>query len=389
MSAQAEGRGLIHKGDKTTTGGVVTSGVGNVMFLGEDVTQIKMIATCPACKKGQGEIIPLEKIAVIVDNIQVALHGDIVACECPFGSNTLIASAGAMKFSQSNGQVHGFKPHASPQDMDATYQSVTSSMGGSYSGVSSSLSTGQQAYDLAEIEWNEDLQKQAKEYQWDTSQQENVSIAILTIEEANEYLDLLIKDTHGQLSTGKDYTGVGMGLKGAYEVAKELGGWGATAKAVNINGVMNIVVENYKPRYLDLGIRWQEATPQMLKIGHALNTVQGNISFLRGNIFVEVVFSGAVNAVDYMLHDEKTLGEVVGQFTADISKGVVAGVLAQGFTLGLKIGVAWAFTPPTAAVLAVFAISAFGIGLIVSAIDEKYKYTEPMKKEVERLIDEN
>ncbi|MBF4359763.1 hypothetical protein EAY21_23410, partial [Vibrio anguillarum] len=158
-----------------------------------------------------------------------------------------------------------------------------------------------------------------------------------------------------------DYTGVGMGLKGAYEVAKELGGWGATAKAVNINGVMNIVVENYKPRYLDLGIRWQEATPQMLKIGHALNTVQGNISFLRGNIFVEIVFSGAVNAVDYMLHDEKTLGEVVGQFTADISKGVVAGVLAQGFTLGLKIGVAWAFTPPTAAVLAVFAISAFGI----------------------------
>lgn len=261
MSAQAEGRGLIHKGDKTTTGGVVTSGVGNVMFLGEGVTQIKMIATCPACKKGQGEIIPLETIAVIVDNIQVALHGDIVACDCPFGSNTLIASAGAMKFSQSNGQVHGFKPHASPQDMDAAYQNVASSMGGSYSGVRSSLSTGQQAYDFTQKEWSNDLQKQAKEYQWDTSQQENVSIAVLTIGEANEYLDLLIKDTHGQLSTGKDYTGVGMGLKGAYEVAKELGGWGATAKAVNINGVMNIVVENYKPRYLDLGIRWQEVAP--------------------------------------------------------------------------------------------------------------------------------
>ncbi|MFW1276338.1 hypothetical protein ACEWAR_25805, partial [Vibrio parahaemolyticus] len=97
----------------------------------------------------------------------------------------------------------------------------------------------QQAYDLTEKEWNDDLQKQAKEYQWDTSQQENVSIAVLTVEEGNEYLDLLIKDSHGQLSNGKDYTGVGMGLKGAYEVAKELGGWGATAKAVNINGVMN------------------------------------------------------------------------------------------------------------------------------------------------------
>ncbi|MGY5613352.1 PAAR domain-containing protein [Vibrio brasiliensis] len=390
MSAQAEGRGLIHKGDRTTTGGVVTSGVGNVMHVGEGVTQIKMIATCPACEKGQGEIIPLETIAVFVDNIQAALHGDIVACDCSWGSNTLIASAGAMKFSQSNGQVYGFKPHASPQEMEATYQSVASSMGGCYSGVSSSLSAGQQAYDLAENEWNKDLQKQAKTYQWDTSQQENVSIAILTIEEANEYLDLLIKDTHGQLSTGKDYTGVGMGLKGAYEVAKELGGWGATAKAVNINGVMNIVVENYKPRYLDLGIRWQEATPQMLKIGHALNTVEGNISFLRGNIYVEAVFSGAVNAVDYMLHDEKTLGEVVGQFTADISKGVVAGVVAQGVTLVAKGAVSFLFaTPPTAAVLGFFVIMAFGIGLAVSAIDEQYKYTEPMKKEVERLIDEN
>ncbi|MDF4686987.1 hypothetical protein P3517_23295 [Vibrio parahaemolyticus] len=248
----------------------------------------------------------------------------------------------------------------------------------------------QQAYDLTEKEWNDDLQKQAKEYQWDTSQQENVSIAVLTVEEGNEYLDLLIKDSHGQLSNGKDYTGVGMGLKGAYEVAKELGGWGATAKAVNINGVMNIVVENYKPKYLDLGIRWQEATPQMLKIGHALNTVQGNVSFLKGNIYVELVFSGAVNAVDYILHDEKTLGEVVGQFTADISKGVVAGVIAQGATLVLRAGLILAFaTPPTALLLGFFAISAFYIGKKVSEVDEKYRYTEPMKKEVERLIDEN
>lgn len=217
-----------------------------------------------------------------------------------------------------------------------------------------------------------------------------MSIAVLTVEEGNEYLDLLIKDSHGQLSNGKDYTGVGMGLKGAYEVAKELGGWGATAKAVNINGVMNIVVENYKPKYLDLGIRWQEATPQMLKIGHALNTVQGNVSFLKGNIYVELVFSGAVNAVDYILHDEKTLGEVVGQFTADISKGVVAGVIAQGATLVLRAGLILAFaTPPTALLLGFFAISAFYIGKKVSEVDDKYRYTEPMKKEVERLIDEN
>ncbi|GAL10931.1 hypothetical protein JCM19233_1916 [Vibrio astriarenae] len=153
---------------------------------------------------------------------------------------------------------------------------------------------------------------------------------------------------------------------------------------------MNIVVENYKPRYLDSGIRWQEATPQMLKIGHALNTVQGNISFLKSNIFVELVFSGAINSVDYMLHDEKTLGEVVGQFTADISKGMVAGVVAQGATLLLKAGVTFFFaTPPTAIVLGLFTVAVFAIGNEISTLDEQYKFTEPMKKGVEKLINEN
>ncbi|MGI3090368.1 hypothetical protein ACRTEP_02735 [Vibrio diabolicus] len=247
----------------------------------------------------------------------------------------------------------------------------------------------QQAYDLTKEEWNKDLQDQAKEYQWDTSQQENVSIAVLTVEEANEYLDLLIKDTHGQLSTGKDYTGVGVGLKGAYEVAKELGGWGATAKAVNINGVMNIVVENYKPRYLDLGIRWQQATPKMLKIGHALNTVQGNVRFLRGNIYLEFVFSSAVNAVDYMLHDEKTLSEVVGQLTADVAKGVVAGVAAQGVLLVARAGagILFGFSLPAAVGLGLFVYSAFKIGGYVSELDNRYKFTKPMKETVEALID--
>ncbi|GLT18793.1 hypothetical protein GCM10007938_25740 [Vibrio zhanjiangensis] len=247
----------------------------------------------------------------------------------------------------------------------------------------------QQAYDLTEKEWHKELQEQAKEYRWDTSKQTNVSIAVMTVEEANEYLDLLVKDTHGELSTGKDYTGVSMGLKGAYEVAKELGGWGVTAKAVNINGVTNIVVENYKPRYLDLGIRWQEATPQMLKIGYALNTVKGNINFLKGNIYVELVFSGAVNAVDYILHDEKTLGEVVGQYSADVAKGVVAGVVAQGILLGSRaaLGLLFGFSLPVAVGLGLFAYSAFKIGGYISDLDDEYKFTEPMKEAVEELID--
>ncbi|MFV0574154.1 MAG: hypothetical protein ACK5NC_01830, partial [Vibrio sp.] len=126
------------------------------------------------------------------------------------------------------------------------------------------------------------------------------------------------------------------------------------------------------------------------KIGYALNTLKGNVNFLKGNIYVEIVFSGAVNAVDYMLHDEKTLGEVVGQFSADVAKGVVAGVIAQGFTLLVRAGVAFAFaTPPTAIVLGIFVISAYYIGKYISKLDDAHEYTEPMKREIEGLINEN
>ncbi|EGA66487.1 PAAR domain-containing protein [Vibrio brasiliensis] len=128
MSAQVGGRGLIHKGDSTTTGGVVTQGLGNVMLVGEGATQIEMIATCPICEKGWGKIVPIERWDVFIDNVQAALDGDLVMCGCPEGSNTLIASASAMRFSKVDGQIHGFKPHASTQEMDATYQSMVNAL---------------------------------------------------------------------------------------------------------------------------------------------------------------------------------------------------------------------------------------------------------------------
>ena len=107
----------------------------------------------------------------------------------------------------------------------------------------------------------------------------------------------------------------------------------------------------------------------MLKIGHALNTVKGNVSFLKGNIYVELAFSGAVNAVDYMLHDEKTLGEVVGQYTADISKGIVAGVIAQGITIMGVATLSTVFVVPAAVTLGIFAVSAFIVGNETSKLD--------------------
>lgn len=59
-------------------------------------------------------------------------------------------------------------------------------------------------------------------------------------------------------------------------------------------------------------------------------------------------------------------------------------------TLTIRAGfIFFAVTPPTAILLGAFAISAFLIGNKISELDNKFKFTEPMKKEIERLIDEN
>ncbi|WP_063658144.1 hypothetical protein [Aliivibrio fischeri] len=247
----------------------------------------------------------------------------------------------------------------------------------------------QQAYDFTEPEWNKSLQDDAKKYQWDVSEQQNVSLAILLIEEAEEYLEALQNDTHGVLGDKKDYYGLGSGLRDANDIAKDLGGYGATAKAVSINGTMHIVIENYKPRYLDNGIRWQQATPQMLKMGYALNTVSGNLSLIKSSIFVEIAFSGAINAVDYMMNDEKILGEVIGQFFGDVAVGVVGGIIAQGVVISVVGGLAvFGVTAPVSATMAAFAVVSFIVGIGLSDLNDKHEYTKPMTDKIEAFFNE-
>lgn len=191
------------------------------------------------------------------------------------------------------------------------------------------------------------------------------------------------------MSEGKNYTGLAMGIKSAHSLGKTLNSYGATARAVVINGVDHIVIENYKPKYLDLGTRWQRSTPQMLKMGLGLNTFYGNAHFFKANIIVEIAFSGAVNAADYMMNDEVTLREVVKRFSADVAKGVATGVIAQGTVVfGSGVAAMAGFYIPVAGQVALFAFACFGIGYLVSDLDNQYKYTDGMLNKIEKLIHE-
>lgn len=360
MSACAKGRGVIHQGDKTTTGGVVTSGVSNVMFFGSGVTQINMIATCPACKKGQGKIIPIEDIAVIVDNVQVALHGDVVDCGCPFGSNTLIASVGAMKFSQSNGRVHGYKAYANEQEKNATYQNVADSMNGNYVGAKSSqfpttLLGGEQelvsksttTIDPNNAYWPP-YNPLAKEGEKDLDviyQKKITSIAVLSVEESYEFLQTLYRK-HGERQLSDDFKtyviGVGKGSYDALKNARGLGSYGVKATVKTIDGVDWVIIRNFRfhQQTLMAGYKWKANNPQVIKMALGLKDLGSVKNLVRVNVGLEVAFAVGINAVDFILRDEAILAEFVGNSAYDIVKGVTALAGSTAVTALLVTGLA-------------------------------------------------
>lgn len=125
------GKGVINQGCKTTTGGVVLEGVGNVPLMSSPITTIGMEASCPDCRKGSGIIQPAAKINVFADGNQIALDGDIVACGYPTGSNKVIANPGAMTFAANkSGTIIGHQAFASKDQMDKAYEDVAAMVGG-------------------------------------------------------------------------------------------------------------------------------------------------------------------------------------------------------------------------------------------------------------------
>ncbi|MFT6465257.1 PAAR domain-containing protein [Pseudomonas sp. NyZ704] len=80
-------------GSKTSTGGEVIEGNEGVVFDDLVASSVGHKATCPACKKGIGEIIAVGGRTVQLPAGLAARAGDYIACGCPPGSNTLLAQS--------------------------------------------------------------------------------------------------------------------------------------------------------------------------------------------------------------------------------------------------------------------------------------------------------
>lgn len=102
-------------GSRTSTGGVVIEGNSGVIFDGLVASSVGHKASCPSCKKGEGEIVAVGIRTVILPGGPAARAGDYVACGCTPGSNVLVAqgsvtvgNVGAVSVPLLNSSPNGF-----------------------------------------------------------------------------------------------------------------------------------------------------------------------------------------------------------------------------------------------------------------------------------------
>ena len=209
--------------------------------------------------------------------------------------------------------------------------------------------------------------------------------AVLTLEEANELLQNLYDEAGGKDTIGKinSYHGLYDGLKTTIETARGLGGLGVTAYTKNINGVDYVIIKNYRRHAQTLmkGNKWKANNPKVVQAGIGINDVKGAVRYAKVNVGVEIVFATAINAVDFIMRDDATLAEFVGNSAGDITKGLVS--------LGVA-GLAVVMVPATAGVIAtgfVFALSSFLSGQLLDYLDEQYGYSKTLTGKIKEVVE--
>ncbi|MDF4735025.1 hypothetical protein P3531_20715 [Vibrio parahaemolyticus] len=171
------------------------------------------------------------------------------------------------------------------------------------------------------------------------------SIAVLSSEEAYELLQNKYKEFGGKKLSDdlKTYViGVGKGSYDAFKTAQGLGGVGVHAVVKKIDGVDWFIIKNFRfhQQTIMQGYKWKANNPQVIKMGLGIKDLQAAKSFVRVNVGLEVAFAVGINAVDYILRDEATLSEFVGNSAYDIVKGVTSLAVSTAVTAALLSGVA-------------------------------------------------
>lgn len=199
---------------------------------------------------------------------------------------------------------------------------------------------------------------------------EFIDLAVLTLEEAEQ---LWAEQNGKDLATkGNIVYGAGGQLAFAKKVTKELGGMTTASYLKKIKGEYYVILKGYKQELKTLlkGNIWKADNAKLAQFGIGSAGLKAT---LKGNVIVTVLFSAAVNAVDVLVHDEKTMADYLGTTGSDIAKGV----LAAGIGTLIVGGVAVAGAPITliGGGILFFGVST-GTGLGLDYLDGKYHWTE-------------
>ncbi|MDM5128631.1 type VI secretion system PAAR protein [Aeromonas salmonicida] len=209
-------------------------------------------------------------------------------------------------------------------------------------------------------------------------------IAVLSLEEAKELLQTLYTEAGGKdaVSNTKSYHDLVDGIKTAAQTAKGLGGLGVISYAKNINGIDYVIIKNYRRHAQTLmkGNKWKASNPRVVQIGIGLTDIKGAARWIKINSGIEIAFAVGVNAADYILRDEASLSEVVGNTSADIVKGMITLV-----TMSLVVA-----TIPVSGILitgTLFAFGSFYMGVGLDALDERYGFSDEIGNSMKRLVE--
>lgn len=105
---------------------------------------------------------------------------------------------------------------------------------------------------------------------------------------------------------------------------------------------------------------------------------------VKGGTIVSVVLLTVWNIVDYVIRDEATLGQMLGGIAGDVSKALIAG--GVGYAAGsaaVALGMTVAAGP-----LVIAVVVGLGVGWALDALDEKYRFTERLQKQLDEGIAE-
>ncbi|WP_217525843.1 PAAR domain-containing protein [Vibrio metschnikovii] len=366
-------------GSKTSTGGEVIEGNNGLMMNGLVASSVGHQATCKSGRKecrGVGPIVAVGPRSVNLPAGSAARVGDYVDCGCPKGSNVLIGSGSVQVGSSS-----------ASSNVDAMSRS-SAAMNTAASSMSSASNTSSASSTVPKINPNNmywppynPLAPEGEKYIEVEYINPITSIAVLSLEEAQEfYKNLGGKETLGNI---RDYSDLTKGGAEAYATAKGLGGLGVKASTKTINGKDWVIIRDFRRHQQTLmkGNKWGANNPKVVQAGLGLNDVRGAARYVRFNAGIEIAFAVGINAADYILRDEATLAEFVGNSAGDLAKGFVSLAGAAFVTSALL--------PATATVLftgLVFAVVSFGFGKILDSIDNEYGYSQDISEAVEHYF---